>query len=178
MSVGRLIVRVVIGSLFVGHGAQKLFGWFGGSGLDGTDRVMAATQMYPVRPNSIAAGLTEAGCGALLVAGIATPAAAAGLIGVMTTAIRTVHGKNGPWNSNSGWEYNAVIIAALTALVDSGPGSPSFDAARGRVRSGPGWALGALIAGMAASTLATQLGRRNAPRSGEADEAVPSDAAA
>jgi putative oxidoreductase len=164
MDVGRLAVRLVIGSLFVGHGTQKLFGWFGGSGLEGTDKAMSATGMFPVRSNSLAAGVAEAGCGALLVVGLGTPVAAAGLIGVMTTAIRKVHAKNGPWNSNRGWEYNAVIIAALTALVDSGPGSQSLDAARGRVRSGSGWALGALAAGVAASTLAIEIGHRNAPR--------------
>lgn len=174
MNVGRLAVRVVIGSLFVGHGTQKLFGWFGGSGLDGTDKAMAATNMYPVRRNSITAGLTEAGCGALLAAGFVTPAAAAGLIGVMTTAIRKVHAKNGPWNSNRGWEYNAVIIASLVALVESGPGAPSVDVARGRARSGPGWALGALIAGVTASTALIEVGRRNAPGAPEMTD-PPSD---
>ena len=91
MQLGRLIARTVIGSLFIGHGTQKLFGSFGGPGLQGTDGMMEALNMRPARRNSLAAGLTETTGGALLVAGLATPLAAAGLIGVMVTAIRKVH---------------------------------------------------------------------------------------
>ncbi|GAA3760402.1 hypothetical protein GCM10022240_11310 [Microbacterium kribbense] len=191
MSFGRLAVRVVIGGLFIGHGTQKLAGWFGGSGLEGTDKMMAAVDMYPVRRNAIAVGVTETAGGALLIAGGATPLAAAGLIGSMTTAVRKVHGKNGPWNSNRGWELNAIIVAALTLLVEAGPGRPSVDAALGRVKSGPGWALAALGAGVAGSAALVELGRRAAQRAREqaasasaastgtaSDAAAESDAAA
>ena len=160
MNVGKLALRIVIGGLFIGHGTQKLLGWFGGSGLEGTDKTMEALDMQPARRNSIASGMTEAGCGALLVVGLGTPFAVAGLIGIMITAVRKVHWKNGPWNSNGGWEYNAVIIAALTALADSGPGPVSLDAALGRERSGSRWALAALALGAAGSTAAIELGRR------------------
>ena len=160
MKVGKLALRIVIGGLFIGHGTQKLLGWFGGSGLEGTDKMMEALDMQPARRNSITSGVTEAGCGALLVVGLGTPFAVAGLIGSMITAVRKVHWKNGPWNSNGGWEYNTVIIAALTALADSGPGPVSLDAALGRERSGSRWALAALALGAAGSTAAIELGRR------------------
>ena len=104
----------------------------------------------------------EAGGGALLVAGLATPLAAASLIGVMITAMRTVHLKNGPWNSSGGYEYNLVLIATLLALVDGGPGGLSIDRALGIHDTGPGWALAALALGAGASTLTIELGHRQA----------------
>lgn len=171
MSIGPLIVRVVIGSLFVGHGMQKLAGWFGGPGIEGTEKMMDALDLHPSRRNAVASGATEAVCGGMLVAGLATPLAAAGLVGAMVTAVRTVHWRNGVWNSNRGWEYNAVLIASLFTLVESGPGAVSMDAARGRVRSGFGWAFGALAAGAAASSAIVELGRRNA----RAGKAAPHD---
>lgn len=171
MSIGPLIVRVVIGSLFVGHGMQKLAGWFGGPGIEGTEKMMDALDLHPSRRNAVASGATEAVCGGMLVAGLATPLAAAGLVGAMVTAVRTVHWRNGVWNSNRGWEYNAVLIASLFTLVESGPGAVSMDAARGRVRSGFGWAFGALAAGAAASSAIVELGRRNA----RASKAAPHD---
>jgi len=160
MHIGRLAARAVIGGLFVGHGTQKLFGWFGGPGLSGTEQMMGALEMRPTRANALAAGLTETAGGALLVAGAATPAAASALIGTMVTAIRKVHQPNGPWVSQGGWEYNAVLIAALTALVDAGPGDVSVDAALGREEWGPGWAVTGLAVGAAASAAAMALGRR------------------
>lgn len=178
MQIGRLAARAVIGGLFVGHGTQKLFGWFGGPGLDGTEQMMGALEMRPTRHNALAAGLTETAGGALLLAGAATPLAASSLIGTMVTAIRKVHAPNGPWVSNGGWEYNAVLIAALTALVDAGPGDVSVDAALGRDEWGPGWAAAGLAVGAAASAAAIALGRRGAgahvdvprPRGEVADE--------
>ncbi len=174
MDLGRLALRITIGSLFIGHGTQKLFGWFGGSGLEGTDTMMAAVDMRPVRRNAIIAGVTEAGCGVLLVLGLATPLAAAGLTSVMVTAVRKVHWKNGPWNSNRGWELNAVNVAGLTALVDAGPGRLSLDAARGRIHAGAGWALAALTVGIVSSAVAIKLGERASTSPDNPPEPAPS----
>jgi putative oxidoreductase len=85
---GRLLIRAVIGGLFAGHGTQKLFGWFGGPGPDGAEKMMRKIGMHPPRHQALAAGVTETAGGALLAAGLATPLAAASLIGVMTTAIK------------------------------------------------------------------------------------------
>jgi putative oxidoreductase len=160
MKIGRLAARAVIGSLFIGHGTQKLFGWFDGPGLEGTEQMMGALEMRPTRANAMAAGITEAAGGALLVLGAATPLAASSLIGTMFTAIRKVHQPKGPWVSQGGWEYNAVLIASLVALIDAGPGEVSVDAALGRDEWGPGWALAGLATGAAASAAAITLGRR------------------
>jgi putative oxidoreductase len=156
MKLGRLLLRTVVGGLFIGHGTQKLFGWFGGSGLQGTAEGFEQLGLRPGRMHASAAGLAEAGGGALLLAGLETPVAAATLTATMLTAIRTVHFKNGPWAANGGYEYNAVLIAAVLALAELGPGAPSLDALRGREHAGPGWALAAAAAG-GAGALAAQL---------------------
>jgi putative oxidoreductase len=147
MKIGRLFLRLAVGGFFVGHGTQKLFGWFGGHGLDATAQGFETIGLRPGRANAIAAGAAEAGGGALLAAGLATPLAATALTGTMLTAIHRVHLKNGPWLTNGGYEYNVVMIAATLALAEAGPGELSLDAALGRERSGPGWALAALAAG-------------------------------
>lgn len=152
---GRLLVRSVVGLLFVGHGMQKLAGSFGGPGLEGTGQFFEALGLRPGRRHATAAGAAEAVGGALLVAGLATPAAAAALAGVMVTAIRTVHWKNGVWASNGGYEYNAVLLALLFTLVELGPGEYSLDEAFGIELSGPAWAVAALGAGALGSYLAT-----------------------
>jgi putative oxidoreductase len=147
MKIGRLLLRLVVGGLFVGHGTQKLFGWFGGNGLDATAQGFEHLGLRPGRHNAIAAGAAEAGGGALLAVGLETPFAASVLVATMMTAIHRVHAKNGPWSSNGGYEYNLVLIAAALALAEVGPGALSLDAARGRERSGSGWALAALTTG-------------------------------
>jgi putative oxidoreductase len=149
MKIGRLILRLVVGGLFVGHGTQKLFGWFGGHGLDATAQGFEQLGLRPGRQNAIAAGAAEAGGGTLLALGLATPVAASVLIATMLTAIHRVHAKNGPWAGDGGYEYNLVLIAAALALAEIGPGPLSLDGASGRERSGTGWALAALAAGAA-----------------------------
>ncbi len=175
MSVGRLAARAVIGGLFVGHGTQKLFGWFGGPGRAGTEGMMASLQMHPAKLNALAAGVTETAGGALLAAGLATPLAAAGLTGVMTTAIRKVHLPNGPWAANGGWEYNAVLIAAVTALAETGPGELSLDHLWGTERSGPRWALAALTTGVGTAALTMAAARRAAASMPIAETSAPAD---
>jgi putative oxidoreductase len=149
MKIGRLLLRLVVGGFFVGHGTQKLFGWFGGYGLKGTTEGFEQLGLRPAKVHATAAGIAEAGGGALLVAGLETPLAAAALTATMITAIRTVHLKNGPWATNGGYEYNVVLIAAALAIAEVGPGPLSLDGARGNERSGSGWALAALAAGAA-----------------------------
>ena len=145
--IGRLLARATIGALMVGHGAQKLFGWFGGHGPEGTGRFFEQIGFRPGRKHALAAGTAEAGGGALVAAGLATPLAAASVIGVMFGAIRSVHWKNGVWSTNGGFEYNAVLVAALVGLVEAGPGPLSLDAVLGIERRGTKWALAALAAG-------------------------------
>ncbi|WP_375400607.1 DoxX family protein [uncultured Amnibacterium sp.] len=163
MNLGKLLLRLVVGGLFVGHGLQKLRGSFGGPGLDGATQMMGALNMHPPRRNAVAAAVTETAGGAAIALGVATPFAAAGLIATMLTAVRKVHLANGLWNSGGGYEYNAVLMAAVTALADDGPGTISFDALIGKSRWGLGWGLFAIVAGVVGSTGAIELGRRSAP---------------
>jgi putative oxidoreductase len=147
MKIGRLLLRLVVGGYFFGHGTQKLFGWFGGHGLEGTGQFFEAIGLRPGKRHATAAGAAEAGGGALLVLGAGTPFAASILTATMITAINRVHKKNGPWVTDQGYEYNLVLIAAVLALAETGPGSPSVDSLRGVERSGPKWALLALLMG-------------------------------
>lgn len=104
MKIARLLLRLSVGGFFVGHGTQKLFGWFGGHGLGATAAGFEQMGMRPGKANAIAAGAAEAGGGALLAAGLSTPLAGSLLTATMLTAIQKVHGKNGPWLSNGGYE--------------------------------------------------------------------------
>jgi putative oxidoreductase len=124
---------------------------------------MESLQMRPARAHAVLAGTTETVGGSLLVAGLATPLASTALTGVMTTAIRKVHLPHGPWAANGGWEYNAVLIAAVTALAETGPGDLSLDRLLGTTRSGPLWALAALATGVGTAFLTMELGRHGRP---------------
>jgi len=155
MKLGLTFLRTVIGVLFFGHGTQKLFGWFGGHGLEGTAGFFETIGLKPGRRHATAAGAAETGGGALLALGFLTPAAATTLIGVMSTAVRKVHLKNGPWVTDGGYEYNLALVAMLVALADVGPGDLSLDHALGIEVKGPLVALVALAAGIGGAALLT-----------------------
>jgi putative oxidoreductase len=151
MGLFRFLARVTIGLLFVGHGTQKLFGWFGGPGPEGTGQFFETLGLKPGRRNAILSGLAEAGGGALFAAGAGIPLAAAAVSGSMITAIKTAHWEKGVWVSGGGYEYNLVLLAAVFGLTENGPGPWSLDGVLGRERWGTGWALAALAAGAAGS---------------------------
>ena len=155
MRLGALALRGLVGALFVGHGTQKLFGWFGGPGLDGTTGMMEKLEMRPPRRHAVLAGAAETAGGTLLALGALTPVASTLLTSTMTTAIRKVHGPKGPWVTGGGWEYNAVLIAAVTLLAERGPGSPSVDSRAFPRLHGLGWAAASLTAGVAGSFIAS-----------------------
>jgi putative oxidoreductase len=138
----------VIGGYFFGHGTQKLFGWFGGHGIDATAGMFESIGLRPGKRHATAAGIAESAGGAAVLAGAATPLASSVLIATMITAIHRVHLRNGPWVTDQGYEYNLVLIAALTALAEVGPGSPSIDGLLGTEKSGTKWALLALALGV------------------------------
>lgn len=173
MKLGILVLRLVVGGLFVGHGLQKLTGAFGGPGLGGTKKMMSSLEMEPSSANARAVALTETIGGAALAAGFMTPVAGAGLIATMLTAVRKVHLPNGVWNSGGGYEYNAVLIAAITAIAAEGPGLLSFDAISGKRHWGIVGGLFALGAGVAASTGLIEYSKRRALAAKQSvDEAI------
>ena len=149
---GRLIPRLIVGGYFIGHGAQKLFGVLGGHGPEATAAYFETIGLKPGRENVYAAGAAEIGGGALLTLGLFTPVAGAALAGTMIVAARTVHLENGPWLSDQGVEYCAVMLAAVLAIVDASKGGDA-----GGVR-----ALLALLGGVAASTAVIEAGKRAA----------------
>jgi putative oxidoreductase len=153
MQLGLTILRVAVGATFLAHGAQKLFGWFGGPGLKGTAKGFDSMGMKPGKRQAVLAGGSELGAGALFAAGLATPVAAAGTIGVMSEAMRRVHLDKGFFNTEGGYEFNVLLIAAAVALADAGPGELSLDEALGVKLHGPAWALAALAAGLAGPRL-------------------------
>src|SRR6185312_2908286 len=132
--------------------------------------------LAPPRANAYAASLSETLGGSAIALGAFTPLAAASLIGTMTTAIRTVHLKNGFWSTGGGYEYNLTIIAALLLLVDGGPGALSVDGALGLEETGAGVALGALALGVLGSTVtlaAAQAAGKKAAAEAAAGSATP-----
>ena len=159
MDLALLVLRVVVGALFAGHGAQKLFGAFGGGGLDGTAQMFDNIGLRPGTLHARAAGAAEFAGGALLALGLFTPFAAAAAIAVMTAAVITVHAANGIWNTDRGYEYNLVMVAAVFALAGIGAGSWSLDDAFGFDLHGTAWAIGALLVGVLGGIGAVLSGR-------------------
>jgi putative oxidoreductase len=157
VDVGRLLLRFTIGGTFFVHGTQKLFGWFGGYGPDGTGQFFESLGLRPGRRNARAAGWTETGGGVLIALGLATPLAAAGLSAVMITALRTAVWTEGIKPATG--EHEVILAAAALALTETGPGAPSLDSALGLERSGRVWTLAALGAAAAGSAMAISKGR-------------------
>jgi putative oxidoreductase len=123
---GLLLVRLSVGGALFAHGAQKLFGWFGGGGIDGTAKAFDSIGFTPGKANAIAAGLGEAGGGALLALGLATPSAGAAVAGTMAVASST-HASNGFFAGKGGLEFPAILGTVGASLALTGPGRYSVD---------------------------------------------------
>jgi putative oxidoreductase len=152
-------LRLVVGLTFTAHGAQKLFGAFGGPGIQGTAGFFEQIGLRPGKLHGWAAAITEFFGGLAIALGLVTPIAAAALIAVMTAAVITVHAKNGFFNANQGFEFNLALAAALFALAGIGAGGWSLDNALGIDMTGTAWALGALGAGLLGGIGAVVSGR-------------------
>jgi putative oxidoreductase len=125
---GLLIIRLVVGLLFVAHGTQKLFGWFGGYGIKGTGGWFESIGVKPGATMAVLAGLTELGGGLLFALGLVTPLAAVLIIIPMLVAIAKVHGANGLWATANGYELNLLYIVIALGVALIGAGSYSLDA--------------------------------------------------
>jgi putative oxidoreductase len=124
-----LILRLVLGGIFVAHGAQKLFGSFGGPGLKDTAGFFEQIGLKPGRMMALLAGLAEFGGGLLVLVGFLTPLGAFAIIAVQAVAIAKVHMRNGFFNESGGYEFNLVLIAVAVALILTGSGAYGLDAA-------------------------------------------------
>lgn len=148
MGIGLLLLRLAGGLILAAHGAQKLFGWFGGPGLGAAGQFMETLGFRPGRRHALMAGLVEAGGGLLLALGLLTPLAAALFVSVMLVAAGSAHFANGLFVTRGGYEYNLVLAALGLSLAFAGPGAFSLDAALGWTASGTVWGLAALLVGL------------------------------
>jgi putative oxidoreductase len=128
INIGLLIIRLVVGLLFVGHGAQKLFGWFGGYGIKGTGGWFESIGIKPGVTMALLAGLTELIGGTLFTVGLLTPLAGIMIAGTMVMAIVKVHATNGLWATENGYEYNLILIAVTIGVALTGAGQYALDA--------------------------------------------------
>lgn len=178
VDLGLLAVRLGVGGVLMAHGVRKLFGWFGGPGIEGTAGWLESIGFEPGRESAIASGLCEAGGGALIAAGLATPAAGAAAAGGMVAAA-AVHWEHGLFNEEGGFELPLVLGIGAVGLGLTGAGSLSLDEATGRALDKPWIAAGAFIAAAAAaSTVVARRNRTVAARSAAAEERTRESAAA
>ncbi|MGB2248212.1 MAG: DoxX family protein [Alcanivorax sediminis] len=124
-----LALRLPVGIIFMAHGAQKLFGWFGGYGLEGTGQWMASIGLEPGYLMALLAGSGEFFGGLAILVGLLTRPAALVAAVTMIVAILTVHIGNGLFMSNNGYEFGLALLAASLSLMISGGGNLSADKA-------------------------------------------------
>ncbi|MGX4733511.1 DoxX family protein [Kitasatospora griseola] len=147
MNTGLLLLRLVVGLLIAGHGVQKVSYHLGGSGLAGGTAEFRGDGFRGGMLTALAAGGTQIGAGLMLAAGLLTPLAGAGVMGVMTVAL-TVKWPHGLWVQHDGYEFPLVLIVAAAALTATGPGQWSVDGALG-LADWPLWCLApTLVAGV------------------------------
>jgi putative oxidoreductase len=162
MSYGILFLRLVLGLSVAAHGAQKIFGAFGGHGPRGTAGYFGSLGFRFPMVLALAAGVAELG-GLLLAAGLLTPLASVLIVIVMMNAIGSVHWRNGFWNTAGGYELNLLIIAGATAIAATGPARFSLDRLIGwdDNLSGLWWGVGVIV--VAGVVSAVTLSLRRAP---------------
>ena len=166
---GLLVLRLGTGGVLFAHGTQKLFGWFGGHGLEETAGAMEQIGFRPGRPSALASGIGEAGGGTLLALGLASPGAGAAVAGAMAGAA-SVHVPAGFFNDNGGLEFPAYLGLAGSALALAGPSAFSLDELLGHRLNRP-WMLGVTFAAAAAAAACVVTRRQRVQReeSGQAD---------
>jgi putative oxidoreductase len=130
-SSGLLVLRLVVGLILAAHGAQKLFGWWGGPGMAAWTQAMTRLRIRPAAPWAWISALSEFGGGLLFAVGLLSPLGSLAIAGAMLVAVATVHWANGFWNGKRGYEFNLTLLGAVTAAALTGPGTYSLDQALG-----------------------------------------------
>jgi putative oxidoreductase len=164
-----LLFRLGVGATLAAHGAQKLFGWFGGGGLEGTSQGMKAMGFLPPKASAVLAGVGETVGGLALALGLATPVGGAAAASTMAAA-GAVHRPSGFFATQGGFEYTGVLALAGAAVAISGPGRFSLDHLLGDRFNRPWMSVAALTAMGAAS--AAVIARRNRAVASAAPAAV------
>jgi len=170
-NLGLLTLRAGVGGVLLAHGVQKLFGWLGGAGLTGTADGFEQMGFRPGLPSAVAAGVGEAGGGALFVLGLFTPAAGAAAAGTMIPAAAVLAPK-GFFATGGGYEYPALLGLSATALALTGPGDWSLDARLGHGLN-PTWMVAATLLTSAAASVLVLQGRRTALAAQDPAPAAP-----
>ncbi len=162
LSYGLLLLRMVIGGTMFTHGAQKLFGWFGGGGPRGTAGSFGNMGFRAPLLMALLAGLAECG-GVAFAAGFLTPLAALGVAVVMINAISVVHWSNGFFNGKGGIEFPLTLLTVAVAVAAIGPGRFSLDRAFGwdDNLSGTWWGVGVLAAAVVISFVTVTVLRKS-----------------
>ena len=160
MDAGLLLLRVVVGLLFLGHGTQKLFGWFGGGGIKGSQGYFQSLGYPPAM--AILAGMAETGGGTLLALGWVTPLAAAAITVVMVNVIG-VKWSHGLWEVKEGFEYPLTVVAVMALFALGGPGAYSIDWLLGWHLAGLGTGAAALAAAFLVAAGSRAVRRQAAP---------------
>ena len=172
MDIPLFVLRVIVGLLVAGHGAQKLFGWFGGVGLAGFTGWVDSMRFRPARFWAVLGGLAEFGGGMLLVLGLLSPLGSLGIAASMLTAIAKAHWPK-IWNTDNGMELPLTNLAAIAAVGIAGPGAYSLDALLGTALPGSvaiatlALTLAGVVAGLGVSRRPVQ--KETMPRTVEAD---------
>jgi putative oxidoreductase len=144
MDIALLLIRLAVGVTVAAHGAQKLFGWFAGHGLRGTAGFLESLGFQPGKPYACLLGGTEFLAGLALATGFLTPLAAAGVTGVMLTAVAVVHWDKGFFNMDGGYEFPLTLATSAIAMAFSGGGHWSLDHLFGWSLAGDGWGIAAV----------------------------------
>jgi putative oxidoreductase len=128
MDLALLLLRLVVGLYLAAHGAQKLFGWFGGPGLAGTQAFIGGMLGFrPARVWTLAISVTEFGAGLLMALGLLGPIGPIGVAAATLAIIVVAHWANGPWNSDRGYELPLTNLAVAIGVGLAGPGAYALD---------------------------------------------------
>ncbi len=167
MNSALLVVRLILGGILFAHGAQKLFGWFGGHGLGGTGGWLESIGFKPGKLFALAAGLCEAGGGLLVLLGFLGAIGPGLIVIAMVTAMGSVHWKNGLFVTSNGIEMPLAWATCALALAFVGPGAYSLDRALGIALNGPWVARGAILVAVVIGLVNVMLRRpQPAPQAG------------
>lgn len=171
-----LVARAVVGGSIAAHGAQKLFGWFDGPGMKGTVDMMKSLGFRPADRYARLAAMTELASGTLIALGALGPVGPAALASVMTTAVASVHLPKGYFNTNGGFEMNAMYAMAGLLLATNGYGRVSIDEALGLRDKVPSWlSMAAFFAGIGSGIAAHARRSPDTPPSVVIGEVEPSE---
>jgi len=166
MNFALLLLRAIVGPVMAAHGAQKLFGWFGGHGIAGTAGFFEQLGFRPGRPFATAAALAELVGGVLIALGLLGPVGPAVVLATMIVAVVSVHWPKGLFAQNGGYELPLVYAIIAVVLALTGPGAYSIDAATGLASL---WneplVLAALVAGIVGG-IVNLAARRSTPLEG------------